>query len=48
MMSKFIVRGGKRLTGSVKVSGAKNSVLPIIAASLLGKKDKALLLTRLL
>ena len=23
MMSKFIVRGGKRLTGSVKVSGAK-------------------------
>lgn len=36
-MSKFIVRGGKRLTGSVKVSGAKNSVLPIIAASLLGE-----------
>lgn len=38
MMSKFIVRGGKRLTGSVKVSGAKNSVLPIIAASLLGEE----------
>ncbi|MCM3786043.1 UDP-N-acetylglucosamine 1-carboxyvinyltransferase [Neobacillus mesonae] len=37
-MSKFIVRGGKRLTGSVKVSGAKNSVLPIIAASLLGEE----------
>ncbi|WP_172255988.1 UDP-N-acetylglucosamine 1-carboxyvinyltransferase [Saccharibacillus deserti] len=37
-MSKFIVRGGKRLTGTVKVSGAKNSVLPIIAASLLGQE----------
>ncbi len=37
-MSKFIVRGGNRLTGSVKVSGAKNSVLPIIAASLLADK----------
>ncbi|WP_199898930.1 UDP-N-acetylglucosamine 1-carboxyvinyltransferase [Paenibacillus popilliae] len=36
-MSKFIVRGGKRLTGTVSVSGAKNSVLPIIAASLLGE-----------
>jgi UDP-N-acetylglucosamine 1-carboxyvinyltransferase len=38
MMSKFIVRGGNRLTGTVRVSGAKNSVLPIIAASLLGEK----------
>ncbi|WP_175400504.1 UDP-N-acetylglucosamine 1-carboxyvinyltransferase [Paenibacillus sp. KS1] len=37
-MSKFIVRGGNRLTGTVRVSGAKNSVLPIIAASLLGEK----------
>ncbi|WP_238651174.1 UDP-N-acetylglucosamine 1-carboxyvinyltransferase [Paenibacillus piscarius] len=37
-MSKFIVRGGNRLTGSVKVSGAKNSVLPIIAASLLAEE----------
>ncbi|MEN1989230.1 MULTISPECIES: UDP-N-acetylglucosamine 1-carboxyvinyltransferase [Paenibacillus] len=42
-MSKFIVRGGKRLTGSVKVSGAKNSVLPIIAASLLGEKGQSVI-----
>src|SRR5690606_3492555 len=35
-MSKIIVRGGRRLSGEVKVSGAKNAVLPIIAASLLG------------
>ncbi|MBP2655235.1 MAG: murA1 [Firmicutes bacterium] len=34
-MEKLIVSGGKRLSGSVKVSGAKNAVLPIIAASLL-------------
>ncbi|CAM2930177.1 UDP-N-acetylglucosamine 1-carboxyvinyltransferase [Paenibacillus sediminis] len=43
MMSKFIVRGGKRLTGSVKVSGAKNSVLPIIAASLLGEEGESVI-----
>lgn len=44
MMSKFIVRGGKRLTGSVKVSGAKNSVLPIIAASLLGEEGQSVII----
>lgn len=35
-MSKIIVRGGKRLYGNVKLHGAKNAVLPIIAASILG------------
>lgn len=34
-MDKFIVIGGKRLQGKVRVSGAKNSILPILAASLL-------------
>ena len=29
-MSKIIVRGGKRLKGTVRVSGAKNAVLPIL------------------
>ena len=42
-MSKFIVRGGNRLIGSVKVSGAKNSVLPIIAASLLGEEGESII-----
>lgn len=42
-MSKFIVRGGKRLTGTVKVSGAKNSVLPIIAASLLAQEGESVI-----
>lgn len=34
-MDKLIVRGGTCLRGTVKVSGAKNAVLPIIAAALL-------------
>lgn len=34
-MDKLIVRGGSRLSGVVRVSGAKNAVLPVIAASLL-------------
>ena len=37
-MDKIIVRGGKALTGNVKVSGAKNAVLPIIAASILAEE----------
>ncbi len=36
-MEKLVVRGGKPLVGTVKTSGAKNAVLPIIAASILGK-----------
>lgn len=37
-MDKIIVRGGKALSGTVKVSGAKNAVLPIIAASILAEE----------
>ncbi|NCB04238.1 MAG: UDP-N-acetylglucosamine 1-carboxyvinyltransferase [Clostridia bacterium] len=33
-MSVFIVRGGRPLSGSIEISGAKNSVLPILAATL--------------
>ncbi|MGC5324957.1 UDP-N-acetylglucosamine 1-carboxyvinyltransferase [Brevibacillus sp. SYSU BS000544] len=36
-MEKIVVRGGKALAGNVKVSGAKNAVLPIIAASILAE-----------
>jgi UDP-N-acetylglucosamine 1-carboxyvinyltransferase len=35
-VEKLIVCGGRKLSGSIKISGAKNAVLPIIAASLLG------------
>ncbi|MCI8273886.1 MAG: UDP-N-acetylglucosamine 1-carboxyvinyltransferase [Clostridia bacterium] len=34
-MSKFIIKGGKRLEGEVKISGSKNAALPIIAATIL-------------
>ncbi|MBM7853728.1 UDP-N-acetylglucosamine 1-carboxyvinyltransferase [Desulfohalotomaculum tongense] len=34
-MEKLLVRGGNPLKGTIKVSGAKNAVLPIIAATLL-------------
>ncbi|MEX1028562.1 MAG: UDP-N-acetylglucosamine 1-carboxyvinyltransferase [Paenibacillaceae bacterium] len=37
-MSAIIVRGGQPLTGRVKISGAKNAVLPIIAASILASQ----------
>ncbi len=40
-MASFIIEGGKRLEGEVKISGSKNASLPIIAASILnGKKTK--------
>ncbi|MBO1004782.1 UDP-N-acetylglucosamine 1-carboxyvinyltransferase [Pseudogracilibacillus auburnensis] len=42
-MEKIIVRGGKRLNGTVKVEGAKNAVLPVIAASLLASEGKSII-----
>ena len=40
-MSSFIIEGGKKLEGEVKISGSKNASLPIIAASILnGNKTK--------
>lgn len=42
-MDKIIVRGGKRLNGTVKVEGAKNAVLPVIAASLLASDGKSII-----
>lgn len=41
-MEKIIVRGGNTLTGSVKISGAKNAVLPILAASLLAEQGSSI------
>ena len=36
-MQEIIVQGGNRLEGTVKVEGAKNAVLPILAASILAE-----------
>ena len=34
-MDKIVIEGGRPLEGTVKMSGAKNAVLPILAATLL-------------
>ena len=34
-MDKIVIEGGRRLEGTVKMSGAKNAVLPVLAATLL-------------
>ncbi len=34
-MDKIVINGGERLIGDVKINGAKNAALPIIAASIL-------------
>ena len=41
-MDKFIIRGGNPLTGTVRVSGAKNSALPLMAAAILTEDEIAL------
>ncbi len=38
-MEALVVEGGVRLSGEVEISGAKNAVLPIMAASLLTDKE---------
>lgn len=37
MVNRIIIEGGSRLSGQVHVSGAKNAVLPLIAAALLAE-----------
>lgn len=37
-MDKFIITGGKKLSGSVRIDGSKNAVLPIMTAALLIEK----------
>jgi UDP-N-acetylglucosamine 1-carboxyvinyltransferase len=36
-MQKLIIVGGKKLNGSINISGSKNATLPILAASILSK-----------
>ena len=37
-MDKIIINGGRVLKGNVRVEGAKNAVLPILAAALLASE----------
>ncbi|MDP4117891.1 MAG: UDP-N-acetylglucosamine 1-carboxyvinyltransferase [Bacillota bacterium] len=42
-MSAYIIRGGNYLNGEIRIGGAKNSVLPIMAASILNLSTTVLL-----
>ncbi len=41
-MDKLVIRGGRRLKGTVEIGGSKNAVLPIMAASLLATGEHRL------
>lgn len=40
-MEKIIIKGGRRLSGTVKVEGAKNAVLPVIAATIMASRGES-------
>lgn len=42
-MEQLVIHGGNPLRGCVKIGGAKNAVLPIIAAALLGSRGVSVL-----
>ncbi len=44
-MDQIRIRGGRPLEGSIRIGGAKNAALPLMAASLLS--DETLTLTNL-
>ena len=41
-MDKFVIRGGNPLIGTIRVSGAKNSALPCMAAAILTEEEVTL------
>ena len=41
-MDKFVIRGGNPLVGTVRISGAKNSALPCMAAAILTEEEVTL------
>ena len=36
-MSKYLITGGNKIRGTLSIKGAKNSILPLMAASLLNE-----------
>ena len=41
-MGKYIIEGGKRLVGEISVSGAKNAVLPVLAATVMNNNTNTI------
>ena len=37
-MQKLLIKGKKKISGNIIISGSKNAALPILAASILAKK----------
>lgn len=42
-MDKIVVKGGKKLRGNVKIGGAKNAVLPVLAASIMANEGTSII-----
>ena len=42
-MDKFIIKGGKSLSGEIRLSGSKNAALPILVAGLLFEKGRTVI-----
>lgn len=42
-MDKIVIKSGESLSGSVRIEGAKNSVLPVLAASLMASEKKSII-----
>ena len=45
-MDKLIITGGRRLDGEIRISGAKNAALPILAATLLADEPVTVVICR--
>lgn len=43
-MNKIVIRGGRPLAGNIKINGAKNAVLPVLAASILAEEGESRIL----
>lgn len=41
-MDKYVIIGGQRLEGEVRVDGSKNSILPILAATIISGKESVI------
>lgn len=41
-MQSLVIEGGKRLSGEIQIQGAKNSALPLLAATILGQGETVL------
>ena len=44
-MQKLVINGGKKISGTIKISGSKNATLPILAATIL--TDKRITITNI-